>query len=81
MAAGKELKCGLILVVHDSEIDAGDWQGSTEIYTDRPTFVNRVKELFEEYVGEDVEGTSIANFAEHEKWDDFVEAVWIEDRF
>lgn len=98
VAGTKALKCGLIMPAGGNEsLDAGDWHGSTEVYTNQAAFIKAVKNHYLEYVkmfadDEDEaidesevsainKAKSMDDLSELDSWNNFVDNIWIDDRF
>lgn len=75
------LKCGLIVASGNRTIDAEDWHGTTEVFVNKTAFQKRVVELFAKFEDLAEDGLSYDKLDDHPAWDDFVEGVWIDDRF
>ncbi len=95
--SAKPVKCGIILGAGNQSIDAGDWHGMSEVYTNKAAFLKAVKDNFLTHIGVMEEETgeenspeliakiknakSIDDLADLEEWDGFIDNVWIDDQF
>lgn len=92
-----QVKCALIIPAGGNQsLDAGDWHGSTEVYTSKSAFVKALKEHFAEWhrsnndedddnvqaiLNQIRRAKSINELEDVEDWGNFVEMFWIDDRF
>ena len=79
--ANTAVKVGLILRAAERRIDAEDWHGSTEVFLNKTAFQNRVVQLFSDFADLAPDGLSYDKLDDHPAWDDFIEGIWIDDRF